>query len=145
MQFYENNGEYYPIRNWADYYLWYTQTYWFRFRENVAFYEYHYYAGNDEEMMRFVFGEESGVFDTGFRELMFLPVSQPVYLINPESIPSTINNSIVAKYSDIKFDKDKFDKENRQFMRDSKRIINAQNGDLSTNRKPVMDLSLIHI
>jgi hypothetical protein len=53
--FYEYNGEYYPIQNWADYYFWYVNKYWYNFNQ-PELYEFYYNAGNDYEMARYICG-----------------------------------------------------------------------------------------
>lgn len=54
-QFYYLNNEYYAINTWADYFLWYTKKYSWKFVEGIHTYEYYYLMENNEEMMRFVF------------------------------------------------------------------------------------------
>ena len=53
VQYYEYAGEYYPIRSWADYYLWYVNKYWFYFID-ADLYEYYYWTNNDFGMARYI-------------------------------------------------------------------------------------------
>lgn len=55
VTFYEYNGEYYPVKSWADYYLWYVNEYWFHFID-PELYEYYYMTKNDFEMARYIAG-----------------------------------------------------------------------------------------
>jgi len=50
----EHNKELYPIRTWADYFLWFTDRFWYRFEENVAIYKYFYLIGDDLGMASFI-------------------------------------------------------------------------------------------
>lgn len=54
-QFYFYDNEYYAINSWADYFLWYSKKYSWKFIEGTHAYEYYHLTNNNEEMMRFVF------------------------------------------------------------------------------------------
>ena len=53
LTFYEYNGTYYKVENWADYYFWYVNKYWWQFIE-PDLYEYFYYAGDDYGMVSYI-------------------------------------------------------------------------------------------
>ena len=53
VQYYEYAGEYYPIRSWADYYLWYVNKYSYNFID-ADLYEYYYWTNNDFGMARYI-------------------------------------------------------------------------------------------
>lgn len=55
MIFYEYDGAYYGIENWADYYYWYTKKYWYYFDE-PELYEFFYLTGNDYGMASYIAG-----------------------------------------------------------------------------------------
>lgn len=50
---YEYNDEYFLINSWADYYLWYTNKYWFHFNM-PELYQYYYNSDDDWGMVNFV-------------------------------------------------------------------------------------------
>lgn len=54
ITFYVLNDEYYPIRNLADYYYWFTQKYPELFRFSILEYEYYWLIGDEIGMMRFI-------------------------------------------------------------------------------------------
>ncbi|MCK5028067.1 MAG: hypothetical protein KAR57_00430 [Bacteroidales bacterium] len=56
VDFYELNGEYFPVKSWADYYYWYTQSYYWLF-VNPEKYEHHYLAKNNKEMVKYIFSD----------------------------------------------------------------------------------------
>lgn len=60
-KFYAINDKYTPVNSWADYYLWYTQKYWYRFSRSVDVYAYFHKAKNNLEMMNFIFNNEANV------------------------------------------------------------------------------------
>ena len=54
-QFYELEGEYFAIKNWADYYYWFTQKHPQLFSSPVLEYEYYWLIDDELGMVRFVF------------------------------------------------------------------------------------------
>lgn len=56
ISFYEHEGNYYPVKSWADYYYWFTQRYWYRFAASVSIYELYYFSDDDLNMARFISG-----------------------------------------------------------------------------------------
>ena len=57
--FYEYDGEYYLIENWADYYYWFIKKYWWRF-DTPLLYEYYYITGNDLGMCSYIASHYEG-------------------------------------------------------------------------------------
>jgi hypothetical protein len=53
--FYVYNEEYYPIKSWADYYLWYVNKYWYKFHDSEL-YEYYYHIKDDFGMASYIAG-----------------------------------------------------------------------------------------
>ncbi len=53
INFYEYNGEYYPIETWADYYYWYVKKYWYQF-DDPGLYEFYYLAEDDFGMAQYI-------------------------------------------------------------------------------------------
>ncbi|MEP1035404.1 hypothetical protein [Ekhidna sp.] len=53
--FYEFNETYYSINTWADYYYWFTQKFWYRFKRPVAEYAAYYLIGDNQFMMEYIF------------------------------------------------------------------------------------------
>ncbi|MDX9695594.1 MAG: hypothetical protein RBT49_07360 [Bacteroidales bacterium] len=51
--FYVHNDVYYPIESWADYYLWFTKVYYFKF-EDPQLYEFYYWGGDDHGMASYI-------------------------------------------------------------------------------------------
>ncbi len=51
--FFANGNDYFQIESWADYYYWFTQKYWYKFK-NPELYEYFYLTENNYEMARYV-------------------------------------------------------------------------------------------
>ncbi|WP_462281387.1 hypothetical protein [Salinivirga cyanobacteriivorans] len=51
--FFANGTDYFQIESWADYYYWFTQKYWYKFK-HPELYEYFYLTENDYEMARYV-------------------------------------------------------------------------------------------
>lgn len=65
VDFLFHNGLYYHVNSWADYFLWFTQRYSYRFNLNVALYKYYYDAKDNWAMMDFVFNTyRGGIFPT---------------------------------------------------------------------------------
>jgi hypothetical protein len=56
VDFYELNGEYFPVKSWADYYYWYTQSYYWLF-VNPEKYEHYYLAKNNKEMVKYIYSD----------------------------------------------------------------------------------------
>lgn len=59
--FYEYDNEYIPIETWADYYLWYTNKYYYNW-DMPQIYQYYYYAEDDYGMASFIAQNFTGVF-----------------------------------------------------------------------------------
>ncbi len=57
VDFYEMEGEYIPIRSWADYYYWYINTYFWLYTE-PGLYQFYYLAGNNQEMVKYIFSDK---------------------------------------------------------------------------------------
>lgn len=57
--FYANGNDYFQIESWADYYYWFTQKYWYKFK-NPELYEYFYLTENDYEMARYIATQYQG-------------------------------------------------------------------------------------
>lgn len=68
--FYENNGKYYKINSWADYYYWFTQRFWYFFSRPVDIYENFYRNNHNAGMIWFL--TEGFHFEDKFR-------NQPTY------------------------------------------------------------------
>lgn len=99
-QFLFHDGLYYHVTSWADYFLWFTQKYWYRFSASPELYKFYYESGDNFNMMSFVFGIEND------------------------------NPSMNVTYGDLKntfiFDRDLFDSDNKNYEERS-RVVQTKN------------------
>ena len=120
VDFYELDGTYYSVANWADYYYWYVNAYWFLFN-NPELYIHAYLSDNDLLMVSYVAGNNY--------LSNFYPSS---FILNEDR---QIGTNYLSSYR--RFDKERFNsevamlqneaaKKNRTFVATTKRGVSAQ-------------------
>ncbi|RLD80614.1 MAG: hypothetical protein DRJ10_07195 [Bacteroidetes bacterium] len=110
--FYEFNGEYYPISNWAEYYLWFVNKYWYNFTD-PQLYEYYYLQNDDYEMARYIAGDNyQGYYYPSRINITFVGKDVDVNRLNANSKYIASNDKKVKKLEkQVTFSEEQYKKE----------------------------------
>lgn len=67
-EFYEYQETYYSVNSWADYYYWFTNAYWYRFKRPVGEYEVFYLLGDNFMMVDWLNSQYGSLFPNGLMQ-----------------------------------------------------------------------------